>query len=232
MPNHVTNVVRAPKHVIAALAPEGKPTFQGIIPMPEALIPSEGGSVYVDAESRAKMAAGLLNKPQGGDWATRFMFSNEIDRSFTPASKETLTEVIKHLTALRDYGDTSHLDWARRHWETKWDAYWANPERNTETAAHFKTAWSFPEPVAIRLSELFPNDEIVWEYADEDHGSNCGTLTLLGGKIIRSVVAPPWKIQSSEERRQWTKFAILLRYPGSSPADFDRDENWECIEED
>jgi hypothetical protein len=51
----------------------------------------------------------------------------------------------------------------------------------------FETAWSTPRPVYGEMARRFPSVAIVVEYADEDIGSNCGTLTFEGGELVSDV---------------------------------------------
>lgn len=59
------------------------------------------------------------------------------------------------------YGATSWHDWACEHWGTKWDT--SNEVKGPTYGLNgkgvvfeFSTAWSSPEPVIEKLSELFP----------------------------------------------------------------------------
>lgn len=48
----------------------------------------------------------------------------------------------------------------------------------------FQTAWSCPLPILQVLALKFPEVGFVVKYADEDIGSNCGTLTFRGGELV------------------------------------------------
>ena len=72
-------------------------------------------------------------------------------------------------------------EWCCDNWGTKWNAYgvvWSYDE------LYFQTAWNTPLPILEALSREFPDVTIKVEYADEDIGSNCGTIILKGGTII------------------------------------------------
>jgi hypothetical protein len=47
----------------------------------------------------------------------------------------------------------------------------------------FETAWSVPEPVLVKLSEMFPEVVLRVVYADEDIGSNSGEFELRNGVL-------------------------------------------------
>lgn len=80
------------------------------------------------------------------------------------------------------YGHKDWYSWAVDKWGTKWNAY-SQSEDGLEKIA-FDTAWSTPEPVIRKLSEMFPTVIITLRYADEDFGHNCGELTFLKGHMI------------------------------------------------
>jgi hypothetical protein len=77
--------------------------------------------------------------------------------------------------------------WNRANWGTKWNAYDYEP---VEGGVRFDTAWSHPFPVVKRLSEMFPDDEIRVEFADEDLGSNQGAYTIRNGRILEAFGPP------------------------------------------
>lgn len=74
----------------------------------------------------------------------------------------------------------------------------------------FDTAWSCPKPVFHTLSALHPDAEIIVRFADEDLGSNCGTLVFKGGEVFSSDVAGNWNEMSTEDQEKWTAFAREL----------------------
>ncbi|WGT32136.1 hypothetical protein [Pseudomonas atacamensis] len=102
------------------------------------------------------------------------------------------------------------LDFARDVWGTKWNAYDQVIELDAGELS-FDTAWSCPIPVLTELSRLHPDDEIVVRYADEDLGSNCGTVRLKAGEVVSSEVAGRWNEMSDEQRKQWTAWARDLK---------------------
>lgn len=84
--------------------------------------------------------------------------------------------------------------WNPANWGTKWNAY---DDRVAEDnlSVTFDTAWAHPEPVLVKLSEMFPEDQIRIEFADEDTGSNVGTYTLLNGERIEAYF-PEYGVES------------------------------------
>lgn len=71
--------------------------------------------------------------------------------------------------------------WRIDKWNTKWGAYEVEVSNDT---VYFQTAWSTALPIFKKLSELFPELELVLEYADEDLGHNCGKLVYKGGELV------------------------------------------------
>lgn len=95
----------------------------------------------------------------------------------------------------------------------------------------FETAWNCPEPIYAEMAKLFPNLVFEVKYADEDMGSNCGNLMLANGELRHGDIAPSWRDQSLEERREWLKFAFDLRYPGDTPQQHGMNDNYEYVDD-
>lgn len=99
-----------------------------------------------------------------------------------------------------------------------------------ELVIRFETAWSCPEPIFHEMAKNFPHLEFLIRYADEDMGSNCGSIHMLNGKFNSVDIAPSWSQQSEEERLKWIKFAFEVRYPGDTPQQHDMDENYNYLD--
>ena len=80
------------------------------------------------------------------------------------------------------YGHTTWYDWSCENWGTKWNSY-DNEQVDADTIL-FSTAWSNPEPIMLKLSEMYPEAIIEHWWADEDMGSNDGHRVYRGGKIV------------------------------------------------
>ena len=87
---------------------------------------------------------------------------------------------------LAKYGVNNWYDWAITKWGTKWGAYDTVTDEGSSYIT-FQTAWSFPEPLMLKLSEQFPTIEFECEFADGDIGSNCGEVTFKAGEEIRYI---------------------------------------------
>jgi hypothetical protein len=61
-------------------------------------------------------------------------------------------------------GGMNWYDWSVSNWGTKWNSY---SFHRLDDGIAFDTAWSPPEPVIEKLSEMFPEVHITHEYFDE-----------------------------------------------------------------
>jgi len=84
------------------------------------------------------------------------------------------------------YGANNWYDWCIANWGTKWGAYDTITDEGSSYIT-FQTAWSFPEPLMLKLSEKYPTIEFECEFADEDIGSNCGEITFKNGETTRYI---------------------------------------------
>lgn len=81
-------------------------------------------------------------------------------------------------------GEKNWYEFNIANWGTKWNASGTN--RFSPTKTTFETAWSNPIPIFVKLSEMFPEEDIYVAYADEDLGNNCGAYKLNNGEIVYS----------------------------------------------
>ena len=98
---------------------------------------------------------------------------------------------------IRVHGLASWYEWNIKKWGTKWNAY--SQEEIEPNLIRFETAWSAPRPFYEAVAARFPEVEFVIEYADEDTGSNCGTLTYRNGTLA-SFEEPPGNYTNKERR--------------------------------
>lgn len=86
-----------------------------------------------------------------------------------------------YINNIRKYGYSTWYEWRIANWGTKWNSHSVYIINNNEI--EFDTAWSCPVPILVELSNQFKDVEIEVEYADEDIGHNCGTITIKNGEI-------------------------------------------------
>lgn len=74
--------------------------------------------------------------------------------------------------------------WYDENWGTKWNANGPTAFRHSELEVryYFDTAWSPPEPVAVRLSEMFP--DVVVALAFDEPGMDFGGVLFLRGGLV------------------------------------------------
>lgn len=212
MPNHVTNKVRAPRHVIEAILGEkGNVDFNRVISF-TGEFPWDG--ISLDAEMMAEIVTGkgLHENPL----IAMLQAGNRERASVKALSDESFEQFIQMLRNFRKCDVLHNMDFARREWGTKWNAYDCTVDAPAGTAS-FDTAWSCPRPVFEALSKKFPDAVIEISFADEDIGSNCGKFTLNGGVVVQSEIAPYFSKQSDEEKARWRAFAYEIK--GWDPAD-------------
>jgi hypothetical protein len=86
---------------------------------------------------------------------------------------------------IRKFGTNNWYSWCIENWDTKWNSNNTIIDDNTLL---FETAWSHPEKVILKLSQLLPNSVIEVQYADEDIGVNCGEYSIKNGEILSEKV--------------------------------------------
>jgi len=86
------------------------------------------------------------------------------------------------------YGKNNWYDWSLVNWGTKWNSYGYDdfPKYEDGNEILFMTAWSRPEPVIQRLSEMFPDVRFRHVWADEDIGVNVGEALYQNGEELES----------------------------------------------
>lgn len=208
MPNWVTNKVQAPSHVIQAmLNAEGRVDFEIAAPFPGPWGKDWGG-IYSDAVEAAEIVCHVptVDHPLIAMLQTTNRQSFDIKK----LSEESFEQFVGMVRNWRACGYLHPMDFNRKVWGTKWNA--CEPSANPEAGeCSFETAWACPEGVLIKLSERFPDDEIVVTYADEDIGSNCGTFTLKAGEVVESDIVPAWRVMSEAEKVRWKAFAYEVK---------------------
>jgi len=190
MPNHIVNVLTINtnpdrlKEIRELMADEEDLiSFDRILPMPESLDLTDGSEAHV------------ARYPED--------FAGYKDRShFNMAVYNQCLENI------RLHGHPTWYGWSTEHWGTKWNAY--QIVERAPNVIEFQTAWSTPLPVFKTLASRFPDVEFVVEFADEDFGSNQGTLLFRDGCLAGRIEIP-----GDHRSRERQEFAMQLH--GYSP---------------
>ena len=190
MPNHVTNrlEINADRETVQKVMNflKGKTDddntpcyidFNNIIPMPEELLiekSSSGdlGMKYLEA-MQLKPFYFLLD-----DDALRTI--QWIEGLAEKDRKEALQLGASYLENRKKYGYPTWYEWSTATWGTKWNAYHQDFEE--PNILWFDTAWEGVPLLIQTLSEIFPDVEFQYAYADEDLGSNVGKGTIRNGE--------------------------------------------------
>jgi hypothetical protein len=198
MPNHVTNkltmsgdaecIEEVKVHVCGGLNERGEAIyidFDKIIKMPEEL--------DITAGTRAETTVSdLLRKTKEDPAHLRETLKQNFEVLFD-LSEEEIDLTKKYINNHINHGVIHWYDWRIKNWGTKWGAYSQQLDGNT---IKFQTAWSTPQPVIKKLSELFPNVLFSVEYADEDIGTNCGGYSYQNGELTDNFI--PNKDEAAE----------------------------------
>ena len=83
------------------------------------------------------------------------------------------------------YGYPTWYEWSTATWGTKWNAYHQDFEE--PNILWFDTAWNGVPLLIQKLSEIFPDVEFHYAYADEDLGFNTGRGTARNGEINMTI---------------------------------------------
>lgn len=160
MPNHVLNVITASDEVLDALITDGIVRFNNIIPMPDELYKD----IWIHSIAE--------------DYALAVIHNEKPPEGLNDSHMEQAKEFIENH---KKYGYLHAMDFARRRWGVKWNAYDTIRQGNK---VMFLTPWQSPIPVLLALSRHFPNECIQYLAANEDRGYNCFSGYLENGRAI------------------------------------------------
>ena len=158
--------------------------FNKIIPMPKSLDIVTGSWEFLAIEAINRMLSQRRYSFQQG-YSKPQMSDNEY-RGLLEIHEKTEEELLElglqYITNKVKYGATSWYDWCCDNWGTKNNSY-SNWQVSEDTII-FDTDGSNPEPVMLKLSEMYPEATIEHWWADEDMGYNVGYRVYRGGKIV------------------------------------------------
>lgn len=181
--------------------------FNKIIPAPQELFEVPAGA---EEEYVVKLAA--ARKELGPGWKETSTFHDII--------KEMLLQIgcleertwdgwadlgDKYLYNTEHFGYSNWYDWCVKNWGTKWNA--SNVHWDGNDYVEFDTAWSFPEPIFVKLAEMYPEVVISADFAHEDLRGDCGQFESNRSKISINYFndfefsCGVWNLDPEEERR-------------------------------
>ena len=150
--------------------------FERIIPMPEVLQDTK-----CDSEHHNALYYYLMTTEKEGMVSTMLSHSQFYNME---KFKDKTAEELAHYKELGEelfkinlkYGACNWYDWRIYNWNTKWNAYDTYIESCGDGCVelYFYTAWSSPQPILMKLAEMFPHLTFDYKYADEDMTYNCG----------------------------------------------------------
>lgn len=202
MPNHVTNIIQAPRNVLESLInDDGNVDFNKVVSFQGRF---DWNGIRLDAEQAAEVItkAPLSENPIIASLERQ----NRSDVDVLKMNDEGFEQFVRMLRNKRKTGFFHTMDFAREKWGTKWNAY-SQKLSIDDGFIQFDTAWSCPVALLEALSVKHQGVEIVVKYADEDHGSNCGTMTIKDGQIVEHEFAGKWSEMTELARKKWVEFA-------------------------
>ena len=92
--------------------------------------------------------------------------------------------------------------WHNRFWGTKWNAMDTNIDRNNNSVS-FDTAWNFPYPVMVKMTEMFPDLTFTIEWIEEQGVISLGRVEVKNDEILSENIPEP---ESKEAYRLMFEF--------------------------
>ena len=166
----------------------------------------------VRIKAKPATLAAIKNALKGVDYIRPFNFEEKKDGELTPVEsifcfhniipqpdeildpedprrkeKMSSAEILERLSKKEEKGMPEWWNWRVNNWGTKWSVNSDNielEEKKGSLTYRFETAWAYPEPVIQRLSEMFPDADILLSFY-EPGCIGRGSVTYKGGEIIK-----------------------------------------------
>lgn len=237
MPNHVTNFVKAPVHVLLALLDNKlNPDFERVIPttLPykDAVSDSTSMTIARNFELLKAMTPEERNaffisvNGKNHKWES-FNVTDEGRQLVTRSMVEVGNEIFQNLLQT---GFPTWYEWNIHHWGTKWMPYqaMANLDDNDPFIV-FQTAWSSPFPVFETLSRRFPNEMISVAYADENICNNFAIVGFINGYItpLQPAIFLNQKLKGIKTIFDFCISLTMLNHHGLAPSQTELFARWE-----
>ena len=151
--------------------------FNKVVPMPEEL------DIVSSSSGECGMRYLILKDKHLISWTDddrSFMERMEKQKEKNPNRfNEDIKLGKKYLRNISKYGYKDWYNFRYDKWGTKWNS--SEAEWIADNCVEFETAWGFCYPIVQKISEMFPDVEIVFCFADEDCGSNTGDGRMIAG---------------------------------------------------
>lgn len=147
------------------------PDFDKIVPMPESL----------------NLSSDSWLSPLENQFSRNTLLKDHLDRmreymDSNPGNKEeTMENFIKGIRNYIDYGHSTWYSWSNENWGTKWNSSYCH--KVDDSTFEFETAWSGVPELIEKIGKRFPSVNILYEFSDEDTGSNCGSFIFHEGSV-------------------------------------------------
>jgi len=148
------------------------PDFGKIIPMPESLNIENGTSGEMD-----------FSMIMGASQSDFMSMEDNVSRFYDMSLKDKIKSLelgIKYAKNVKEYGHTTWYEWCSEKWGTKWNS--SSCEELSKNLYEFQTAWSGVPGLIKKMSLEFPEVKFLYEWSDENTGSNCGFGMCLNGE--------------------------------------------------
>jgi len=152
-------------------------SFHSILPTPEELINTISPNPRPEIKEVIDENGNKVEVMVYRNTLNEFEIQNAIREGRTPPKPIPCNNATPEMCdqLLLKYGRTNWYDWQMSSWGTKWDACDPNYDYESKTL-DFQTAWCCPEKIISRMAEMFPDLSFDGYFADEDIGSNAGTI--------------------------------------------------------
>ncbi len=202
MPNWCENdlYIEGPKERVTAFldavkSDESLLDFGRIIPLPQELAEAESGSQELGYRAKYGTEADVTNMLSYPWVRSKGLTSRaELIAFFKRTKPEMMAAAERYKANVEKYGVPTWYEWCCEHWGTKWNAAGASLgegceewERRGECVRrveiNFDTAWSPPQPVILRASELYPELEFELRYFERGMGFS-GCYCCRAGRVL------------------------------------------------
>ena len=137
------------------------------------------------------------------------------------------------------YSGSVHNEWSIENWGTKWNSYGYEDLPSYEegcASLRFQTAWSAPEPILHKLSEMYLDVTFSNCWADEDFGYNVGEREYRNGEVVSETFLDGGSVEAYETASDILQIELYseesgyyLSADGSGYFYLDPDETYELI---
>ena len=197
--------------------------FNKVVPMPEEL------DIVSSSSGECGMRYLILKDKHLISWTDddrSFMERMEKQKEKNPNRfNEDIKLGKKYLRNISKYGYKDWYNFRCDKWGTKWNS--SEAEWIADNCVEFETAWGFCHPIVKKLSEMFPDVEIVFCFADEDCSANTGNGRMIAGNETDDTEYP----KTGDKRAYEIYLSLHPEYDDELVYDPDLD-NYKWIDQD